>query len=248
MKLQTIQIDIDGMTCEHCARTIEKVLDAPGIIEKAVRFNDRRAHVSFDPDQIDQAKITRRINEIGQYHVSHIKEIVKQNGRQKHVIIIGGGSAAFAATLHAHELGARVTMINAGLPIGGTCVNVGCVPSKNLIRAAEELHRSQERRFSGITKEGHLSSFTDIIHQKGEMVSDLRQEKYTDVIADMEDLEKSEPVNAKKSAPPKPLPVKKPMKEFSGHGEAVSDKANDSQRQVQNKQMVESAPASQMLG
>tara|TARA_R100000388_G_scaffold87367_1_gene67279 strand:+ start:129 stop:425 length:297 start_codon:yes stop_codon:yes gene_type:complete len=68
------------------------------------------------------------------------------------------------------------------------------------------------------------------------------------LIADMEDLEKSEPVNAKKSAPPKPLPVKKPMKEFSGHGEAVSDKANDSQRQVQNKQMVESAPASQMLG
>jgi len=189
MKRQTIQIDIEGMTCEDCARTIEKAIRLPGVIEGRVRFTDRRARVSFYPNQIDQAEISRRIIGIGPYHVRKIKEIVEQDRHQKHVIIIGGGSAAFAATLRANELGSRVTMINAGLPIGGTCVNVGCVPSKNLTRAAEELHNSQERRFPGITKEGRLSSFTDIIRQKREMVADLRQEKYADVIADMEDFE-----------------------------------------------------------
>jgi hypothetical protein len=66
------------------------------------------------------------------------------------------------------------------------------------------------------------------------------------LIADMVDLEKANPNRA---TPPKPIPMKKePMKDFSGHGDAVSDKKDDSQRQTQNKEMVESAPASQMLG
>ena len=63
------------------------------------------------------------------------------------------------------------------------------------------------------------------------------------LIADMEDLEKS--TSSKKPTPP-PKPI--PMTKASGHGDAVSDKKDDSQRQTVNKQMVESAPASQMLG
>lgn len=43
------------------------------------------------------------------------------------LIIIGGGAAAFAAAIRAHKLKAKTAMINAGLPLGGTCVNVGCV-------------------------------------------------------------------------------------------------------------------------
>lgn len=48
-------------------------------------------------------------------------------------MVIGGGSAIKGA-----ELGKRVTLVKAGI-IGGTCVNVGCVPSKTLIRAAVAL-------------------------------------------------------------------------------------------------------------
>ncbi len=50
------------------------------------------------------------------------------------LVILGAGSAAFAAAIKASELGARVTMTENRL-IGGTCVNVGCIPSKNLIQA-----------------------------------------------------------------------------------------------------------------
>lgn len=45
------------------------------------------------------------------------------------IAIIGSGGAAMACALTAVERGARVTIIERGL-IGGTCVNVGCVPSK----------------------------------------------------------------------------------------------------------------------
>jgi pyruvate/2-oxoglutarate dehydrogenase complex dihydrolipoamide dehydrogenase (E3) component len=55
--------------------------------------------------------------------------------------IIGAGSAGFSAAITAAELGARVALIGHGT-IGGTCVNTGCVPSKNLIRAMEPLHHA----------------------------------------------------------------------------------------------------------
>ena len=63
------------------------------------------------------------------------------------LIILGGGAGAFAAAIRATELKAKTVMINAGLPLGGTCVNVGCVPSKRLLRAGELLHLAQNHQF-----------------------------------------------------------------------------------------------------
>ena len=99
------------------------------------------------------------------------------------LVIVGGGSAAFAAALRAHDLGARVTLINDGLPIGGTCVNVGCVPSKTLIRAAEAHHRATHHAFAGIEAHSRVQDFRAIIAQKRALVETLRQAKYRDVIA-----------------------------------------------------------------
>ena len=61
------------------------------------------------------------------------------NSNPHDLIVIGAGSAGFSAAITAAEEGARVALIGHGL-IGGTCVNVGCVPSKTMIRAAEALH------------------------------------------------------------------------------------------------------------
>ncbi|HKJ68395.1 MAG TPA: FAD-dependent oxidoreductase [bacterium] len=44
------------------------------------------------------------------------------------LVVLGGGAAAFAAIAEAHRQGKTTVLINAGLPLGGTCVNVGCVP------------------------------------------------------------------------------------------------------------------------
>lgn len=103
----------------------------------------------------------------------------------KHLIIVGGGGAAFSAALKASGLGAKATIINDGLPMGGTCVNVGCVPSKTLLRAAESLHRAQQTGpFAGIETTGRLTDFAAVIRQKRELVEALRQAKYADVIGD----------------------------------------------------------------
>lgn len=56
------------------------------------------------------------------------------------LIIIGGGSAGFSACIQAAEFHLKTLMINDGLEWGGTCVNVGCVPSKVFVRAGEILY------------------------------------------------------------------------------------------------------------
>lgn len=96
--------------------------------------------------------------------------------------ILGGGSAAFAAALRATELGARVLLVNEG-PIGGTCVNVGCVPSKTLIRAAENAHQDGLARFRGIHPLRGTVDFPELVREKDELVESLRKARYADVAA-----------------------------------------------------------------
>jgi len=104
----------------------------------------------------------------------------------KHFVVMGGGSAAFSAGIKASELGARVTLINDGLPIGGTCVNVGCVPSKTLIRAAEAHYRAAHHNFKGLRAQSRVTDFQAVIQQKRDLVEQLRQGKYVDVVSDLE--------------------------------------------------------------
>ncbi|MGH7713293.1 MAG: dihydrolipoyl dehydrogenase family protein, partial [Gemmatimonadaceae bacterium] len=95
--------------------------------------------------------------------------------------IIGAGSAGFAAAIKAAELGARVALIEGGT-LGGTCVNVGCVPSKTLIRAAEAQYRRTHHPFEGIAKSDGAPDWADVRMQKDALVSSLRQSKYWDVL------------------------------------------------------------------
>jgi len=100
------------------------------------------------------------------------------------LVIVGGGSAAFSAALKTSELGRRAVIINDGLPIGGTCVNVGCVPSKTMIRAAEAHHRSAGHAFAGISSQSRVTDFGAITAQTQSLVAELRTSKYVDVVAD----------------------------------------------------------------
>lgn len=96
-------------------------------------------------------------------------------------MIIGGGSAAFAAAIKSAELGARVAIVESGT-IGGTCVNIGCVPSKTLIRAAELCYKSAYPRFEGLTACPPPSDWQRVVEQKNELVAALRQGKYVHVM------------------------------------------------------------------
>ena len=98
------------------------------------------------------------------------------------VAVIGAGSAGFSAAITAADLGARVALVGHGT-IGGTCVNVGCVPSKTLIRAAEAVHAGQaSRRFPGLGGGVRLEDWAALAASKDELVAGLRQKKYVDLL------------------------------------------------------------------
>lgn len=95
--------------------------------------------------------------------------------------IIGSGSAAFAAAIEARGRGARVAMIERGT-LGGTCVNIGCVPSKMLLRAAETFYHAGYHPYEGITTTAADVDFGKLIGQKDRLIADMRREKYADLI------------------------------------------------------------------
>jgi mercury(II) reductase len=96
--------------------------------------------------------------------------------------IIGAGSAGFSAAITAAELGANVALIGHGA-IGGTCINIGCMPSKNLIRAMQTLRdAAAASRFVGIRAEGRITDWGAVVRQKQDLVASLRQAKYNDIL------------------------------------------------------------------
>ncbi len=100
------------------------------------------------------------------------------------LIIIGGGAAAFAAATKANDMGKEALMINAGLPIGGTCCNVGCMPSKHLLAVGDELYYGQHPRF-GALGNGHKPEFDFLkaIDEKNAMCLEARFRNYENVLA-----------------------------------------------------------------
>ncbi|XKE47088.1 mercury(II) reductase [Halomonas organivorans] len=102
----------------------------------------------------------------------------------RHIAIIGSGGAAMAAALKAAERGARVTLVERGT-LGGTCVNVGCVPSKILIRAAHiaRLRRASPFDDAVAPAEPTIDPARLLARQQGR-VEALRHAKYAGILAD----------------------------------------------------------------
>jgi len=101
-------------------------------------------------------------------------------------IVIGGGAGAFAAAIRANDLKAKTAMVNAGLPLGGTCVNVGCVPSKTLLYAGEVLHHAKHHGIPGIDIEVKGFDFKKVVQDELALVERMRKEKYEDVLGHLE--------------------------------------------------------------
>jgi mercuric reductase len=93
------------------------------------------------------------------------------------LVILGSGSTAFAAALRAQELG-KTSVMTEERTIGGTCVNRGCLPSKNLIEAARLTHEARYPRYPGLTPAEIRLDFGKLVEQKDEIVHDYRKKKY----------------------------------------------------------------------
>ncbi|PSO95248.1 MAG: mercury(II) reductase [Cyanobacteria bacterium SW_6_48_11] len=97
------------------------------------------------------------------------------------LVILGSGSTAFAAALRAQELGKTAVMSEERIP-GGTCVNRGCLPSKNLIEAAKLLYDAKNPRYPGISPTNLELDFQALIKQKDEVIAGYRNKKYESLL------------------------------------------------------------------
>ncbi len=97
------------------------------------------------------------------------------------LVVIGTGGAAMAAGIEARSRGKDVLLVEHG-PLGGTCLNIGCVPSKNLLAAAGQRHRAlANRAFPMVPTSADGLDLPALMAQKQDLIDSLRQAKYADV-------------------------------------------------------------------
>src|SRR5512137_2769484 len=104
------------------------------------------------------------------------------------LIILGSGSTAFAAAIRAVSYGARVLMFEKSV-LGGTCINWGCIPSKTLIHAALFGHEARLGAALGLGSWQEGVDFQRLSAHREQVVLNLRQERYLDVLQHVPGLE-----------------------------------------------------------
>ncbi|MBI5291381.1 MAG: mercury(II) reductase [Chloroflexi bacterium] len=189
-ELEQLELDVRGMTCDSCALHVTKALKSvTGVQEADVPgWQSGRATVVVGAD-VDAKTLSTAVQQAGYTATVKTRKAVGSptpenvgGGNQFDLMVIGGGSAGFAAAIKGAELGFKVALVEAGV-IGGTCVNIGCVPSKTLIRSVELYHLAGQHRFRGVHTAPGRINWPEVIAHKDELVNELRQTKYSDVLA-----------------------------------------------------------------
>ncbi len=204
-----LEMHFEGMTCLECAKNLERALrSVPGVESAEVSYPQKRGTLQTS-ESVTREMLLRVVEETGYQAeivgdgaaaTATVRERAKPPARKSSpvgteesapgtfdydLLIVGTGGAGTAAAIRASELGASVAILEGADVVGGTCVNVGCIPSKNLIEAAHHVHVAQTA-FPGIQPCDPQVVWTEVLRQKQQIVETLRQEKYLDVLASYE--------------------------------------------------------------
>ncbi len=183
--MKKFQMDIEGMTCTGCEKHIIKALE--GIGAKEVQADFKKGEAKFQlPEDIKVEGAEKAIADAN-YRPKQMEEITTSKAQTSEAeydyIIIGSGGAAFSSAIEAVKHGVKVAMIEKGT-VGGTCVNIGCVPSKALLRAGEVNHMARNNPYNGLKTSAGEVDLASLVNQKDGLVTDLRKKKYVDLIDD----------------------------------------------------------------
>ncbi|NOY08437.1 MAG: mercury(II) reductase [Spirochaetes bacterium] len=190
-RLQKIELTIKGMTCDSCALHVTRELrEVKGVVDVTVPgWKSGRATVVAGADTGNEllseavkkagysAKVLSR-NDTGSLR----KQKELKPGADYDLTVIGTGGGGMAAAIKAAELGRKVCIIEAGT-VGGTCVNIGCVPSKALMWAAKIYHTADNHSFTGLHTRADGLEWSKVFKQKDNLVNELRNKKYIDVLS-----------------------------------------------------------------
>ncbi len=89
------------------------------------------------------------------------------------VIIIGAGPGGYVAAIKAAQLGMKVACVEKHSRLGGTCLNVGCIPSKALLQSSSLYHAMQHSKEHGIEASGIRLDLAALLKRKDEVVEGL---------------------------------------------------------------------------
>ncbi len=182
--MRKLALSISGMTCNHCASSAEQALNLLAGVQATVSFENQLADITSD-GRTSTAVMLRAIEDKGfSASVVDSDQSVRtdESAGGLHLAIIGTGSGAFAAAIKAADNGARVTLIERQDIIGGCCVNVGCVPSKIMIRAAELAQQQRSNPFDGLADHEPGIDRAALLRQQISRVEELRSAKYENIL------------------------------------------------------------------
>jgi mercuric reductase len=188
-----IILKIAGMTCDSCAMHVKGALEkVSGVQSAEVSYPAGLARLVAAPGTSPE-RLIAAVSRLGyQAALADAPSAASGSGLpggntsggggMLRIAIIGSGGAAMAAALKAAERGANVTLIERGT-IGGTCVNVGCVPSKIMIRAAHVAHLRRHSPFDdGIAAVEPVIDRSRLLAQQHARVAELRHAKYEGIL------------------------------------------------------------------
>ncbi|MBM7705561.1 mercuric reductase [Chryseomicrobium aureum] len=185
--MKKYRVDVQAMTCTGCEEHVVVALEAIGA--KEIQADFRKGEAVFKlPENMEVQKAQKAIADAN-YQPGEAEEVRAQEALRPDeegeydYIIIGSGGAAFSSAIEAVKHGAKVAMIERGT-VGGTCVNIGCVPSKTLLRAGEINHLAKNNPFIGLHTSAGEVDLAPLVKQKEELVTDLRNKKYVDLVED----------------------------------------------------------------
>ncbi len=201
--MKKIDIEVNGMTCEHCVARVNKFISSvPGIKHIDTVLKENKSHILAD-NNVNIETIILSIENAGykpgKYDISETEgpdestdrtpsKIVSDAGKKNaaggydcDLIIIGGGSAAFSSAIYAAEKNLRVCVIENWV-IGGTCLNRGCVPSKHFIEAGRIYYEPLNNKYKGVEIKQKSIDMEMLVKEKNILLTALRQVKYYNVL------------------------------------------------------------------
>jgi len=203
---ETTTLAVTGLTCRDCADHVEEALSRVAGVRKVgveypkgVATIDSETSIAIDslnaalpknyrvrplPAQEAHREATPPSSLLGKALgvFGGSRPVRSGSERPLNIAVIGTGGGAMAAAIAAAERGAQVTLIERGT-IGGTCVNIGCVPSKIMIRAAHFAHARRGSPFdAGISASVPQINRKVLLARQQGLVDELREAKYEAII------------------------------------------------------------------
>ncbi len=90
------------------------------------------------------------------------------------LIVIGSGPGGYEAAAHAGKMGKKVAIVEKNI-IGGVCLNVGCIPTKTMLKSAKVLEGIKESSLYGIETSAPTINFNKVLERKDKVVSTLQK-------------------------------------------------------------------------